>query len=208
LFILPVFLWLCLFILLPAGMIFSIFAALYIMAEKNFIYRNPVESNELLWYACITRPRSEKLAFSRLSEVGIESYLPLQKSRRRWSDRIKWVDIPLFRSYVFVRVNHDLSRQVLVTEGIVRYVAFGERPVPIPDRQIEAVKLLLGQGVDLEVTSENFTPGAAIEVIAGPLIGLKGELVQVRGSKKVLIRVGDIGQGLLVTIEPGMLSRI
>jgi len=93
-------------------------------------------------------------------------------------------------------------------EGFLRFVTFESRAVPIPDEQIEAVRILLAQGVELEVTAENFKPGEPIEVIAGPLIGIKGELVETRGNKRVLVRLGQIGQGVLVTIQSALLSRI
>jgi transcriptional antiterminator RfaH len=167
-----------------------------------------IDSTENRWYACFVKPRAEKAVFSRMVIAGIDCYLPLQRTRRRWSDRIKWVDEPLIRSYVFVRVNNQSFRKVLFIEGFLRFITFENRAVPIPDNQIEAVKLLLGEGFDLEVTVESFEAGLQVEVITGPLIGLQGELVETRGNKKVLVRLGQIGQGILVTIDTSLLSRI
>jgi len=167
-----------------------------------------VDSPDPRWYACYTRPRAEKITEIRLKESGVECYLPLQRIRRRWSDRIKWVDEPLIRSYIFVRVSSGNYNKVLYIEGFRRFITFENRAVPIPDEQIQAVQRLLGEGVELEVTSENFKPGHEVEVVAGPLIGLKGELIEIRGRKRVLVRLGQIGQGILVTIEAGLLSRV
>lgn len=167
-----------------------------------------VESAALRWYACYTRSRTEKAAQVRLLQEGVECYLPLQRTKRRWSDRYKWVDEPLIKSYIFVRVNASDFSKVLRVEGMVRFITFEGKAVPIPDVQIESIKLLLGNGAELEVTSERFTAGQAVEVQAGPLLGIRGELVEYRGNKKVLVRLGEIGQGLLVTIGPELLARV
>ncbi|MBK6346953.1 MAG: UpxY family transcription antiterminator [Bacteroidales bacterium] len=167
-----------------------------------------VDSPENRWYACFVKPRSEKVVAVRMSETGIDCYLPLQRIRRRWSDRIKWVNEPLIRSYVFVRVNNQSFRKVLFIEGFLRFITFEGRAVPIPDNQIEALKIVLDKGVDLEVTVESFEAGQQVEVIAGPLIGLKGELVETRGTKRMLLRLDQINQGILVTIDSSLLARI
>lgn len=167
-----------------------------------------VDSPDPRWYACYTKPRAEKATEIRLREAGVECYLPLQRTRRRWSDRMKWVDEPLIRSYIFVRVNDRNYRNVLFIEGFLRFIVFENKAVPIPDEQIELIKMLLVQEIELEVTAENFEPGHEVEVMAGPLIGLKGELVETRGSKRVLVRLGQIGQGILVTIDASLLTRV
>lgn len=167
-----------------------------------------IEAQDYRWYACFTRPRAEKAVEGRLLEADVECYLPLQRVRRRWSDRLKWVREPLIRSYIFVRVNAENYRKAQYTEGILKFITFGGQAVAIPDEQIDAIRMLLRQEVDVEVTIENFEPGQAVEVSTGPLIGLRGELVETRGSKKVLVRLGQIGQGLLVSIDPRLLSRV
>ncbi len=167
-----------------------------------------IDSAALRWYACYTRSRTEKAAQIRLLQEEVECYLPLQRTKRRWSDRYKWVDEPLIKSYIFVRVNVADFSKVLRIEGMVRFITFEGKAVPIPDSQIEAIRLLLGNNLDLEVTSERLAPGQAVEVQAGPLLGIRGELVEYRGNKKVLVRLGEIGQGILVTIGPEFLARI
>lgn len=167
-----------------------------------------VEITDVLWYACYTKPRAEKATHLRLVESEIDCYLPLQRTRRQWSDRIKWVNEPLFRSYIFVSVCASDFSKVLQTDGIVRFITFEKKAVPIPDVQIEAIRMLLGQGIELEITTDKIKPGQSIEVQAGPLIGLRGELIEYRGNKKVLVRLGEIGQGILVTIGPEYLAKI
>lgn len=176
--------------------------------EQNGPPEKVIDTSTLQWYACYTKPRAEKITHQRLLNSGIECYLPVQKTRRKWSDRIKWVDEPLFRSYIFVKVIVPDFLKVLQTEGIVRFITFERKAVPIPETQIEAIRLLLGKGVELEITTDRIKAGQAIEVQAGPLMGLRGELVEYRGNRKVLVRLGEIGQGILVTIGPEYLHRI
>jgi transcription antitermination factor NusG len=95
------------------------------------------------WYALYTNPRSEKRAHAELISKGIDSYLPLQRTLKQWSDRKKWVEEPLFRSYLFVYIPQNQYFEVLNTPGVVRYVTFEGKAVPIPPKQIEAIKYFL-----------------------------------------------------------------
>ncbi|MFH1120024.1 MAG: UpxY family transcription antiterminator [Bacteroidota bacterium] len=167
-----------------------------------------VDSADNRWYACFVKPRSEKATALRMAGAGVEFYLPLQRTRRQWSDRIRWVEEPLIRSYIFVRVNSQSFRKVLFIEGFLRFITFEGRAVPIPDSQIESLKMLINQHVELEITVESFEAGQQVEVVTGPLIGLRGELIEIRGSKKVLVRMDQIGQGIMVSIDPDLLTRI
>lgn len=166
-----------------------------------------VSGEDRHWYACYTRSRAEKAALVELQETGIESYLPLVRTRRKWSDRMKWVDMPLLRSYIFVKVSGSDYTKVLSVNSLVRFVTFENRAIAIPDRQIEAIKLLLNQGAELEVASERFSQGEKIVVQAGPFLGLQGELVEYRGKNKVLIRLGKLSESILVTIPVELLVR-
>lgn len=177
------------------------------MTKETTLSAKLVDSELYSWYACITKPRAEKVAARELHEAGIEYYLPLLKTRRKWSDRMKWVEVPLFRSYIFVRVNDENYAKVTTRFSVSRFVTFGRRAAPIPDCQIETVKLLLNEGVELEVTSEKMFPGEKIVVQAGPLLGLQGELIEYRGKRKVLVQIGKLTEGLLVTIPLELLAR-
>jgi transcription antitermination factor NusG len=120
---------------------------------------------------------------------------------------MKWVDMPLLRSYIFVRVSQDNYAKVLSADSVVRFITFENKAVPIPDKQIDTIRLLLNQGAELEVVSKRFEPGDKIVVQAGPFLGLQGELVQYRGKKKVLIRLGSMSESLLVTLPLELLIR-
>ncbi len=153
------------------------------------------------WYAIYTKSRTEKKVVKLLDDFGIECYLPLIKKLRQWSDRKKWIEDPLIRSYVFVKIADDREYlNVLQTDGVVRFVTFAGKAAMIPEKQIEDIKLLLASEKELEVTTENFEPGMDIIVHAGPLKGLEGELIEKRGKNKVQVKLEAIGQSILVEI--------
>lgn len=177
------------------------------MAKEIIKPSKLVDHSQPCWYACYTKSRAEKVAARELENLGIEHYLPLVRTSRQWSDRIKWVDVPLIRSYVFVKVNRENYLRVLTTNSLVRYVTFEGRAVPIPENQIDTIRLLLNEGAQLEVVSEKIEPGEKIIVQAGPFMGLEGELIAYRGRKKVLIRIGKISESILVTLPLELLTR-
>ena len=159
----------------------------------------------LNWFAVYTNPRCEKKAHALLLEKGIDAYLPLQRSLKQWSDRKKWVEEPLFRSYLFVNIPANHYFDVLNTQGVVRYITFEGKAVPIPEKQIEAIRYFLaGEGINSDPMDapdmDHYTPGTTVEVIKGPLTGISGELVQVAGRHKVRVEISAVGQSILVTI--------
>ncbi len=166
--------------------------------------KNPAEPR---WYAAYTKSRTEKKVLARLTENGFEAYLPIQRKRHQWSDRLKWVEEPLIRSYIFIRVNESEYYNAINTPGLVCYVTFESKAAPIPDRQIDMLKMLLHEGAEMEVSNERFAPGEKIIVISGTLVGMQGEMVQYRGKKKVLVRLGSTGTNILVTVSLDLIEK-
>jgi len=146
------------------------------------------------WYAIYTRSRSEKKLHKELLEKGVECYLPLKKELRVWSDRKKWIESPLFTSYIFVRVSEREYYEAISSTWAVRYVCFEGRAVPIPDSQIESLKLFLEDNKrDVELTSRSLKKGDHLEVTIGPLKGVRGELLQLRGQHRIVLRFVSLG---------------
>lgn len=160
------------------------------------------------WFAVYTNPRAEKLVHERLQVVGIESFLPLQKTYRKWSDRKKMVLKPLLSSYVFVNVTPKQFPKVFMTNGIVKFVSFEGQPVAIPQKQIDNLKLLVNSDAEIEVTTEQFAKGDQVEVMNGSLVGLTGELIKVGGKNRVIIRIDKLEQNILLTIPVTFLRKI
>ena len=146
------------------------------------------------WYAIYTRSRSEKKLHEELVEKGVECYLPLKRELRVWSDRKKWVESPMFTSYVFVRVSEREYYDAISSIWAARYVCFSGKAVPIPESQIEALKLFLADNKrNVELTSESMKKGDQLEVTIGPLKGVRGELIQLRGKHRIVLRFISLG---------------
>lgn len=159
------------------------------------------------WYPVYTQSRAEKKAYQALVAKDIEAYLPLQRKLKQWSDRKKWVEEPLIRSYLFVRIDHHQKTTVLMVTGISRFIYFSGEITAMPDRQIEALKLLLASPYELEITEEKLLPGEKIEIKAGPLKGIRGEIIEYRSQKQLLIRLGDISHSVIVNVSASLIER-
>jgi transcription antitermination factor NusG len=160
------------------------------------------------WYAIYTNPRAEKLVHARLVETGVESFLPLQKTYRQWSDRKKLVEKPLLSSYVFVKVVPKQFPVVYRTIGVVKFISFEGHPVAIPQNQIDNLKLLINSDAEIEVTSEILAKGDNVKVLSGSLVGLTGELVSFGGKKRVVVRIDKLDQNIIVTIPVTFLKKV
>ena len=153
------------------------------------------------WYAVYVRSRTEKKAQAELQFKKIETFLPLQRKLRQWSDRKKWVEMPLISGYLFVRISRKEYDTVLHSNYVVSYVRFEGTAATIPDNQIDYLKLMLKlDHLDIEITRESFAPGQMVEVIAGPLIGLCGKLVRIKGKNKVSVELQQLGYSALIEI--------
>jgi len=160
------------------------------------------------WYALYTRPRAEKLVYQRLVEEGIETFLPLQKTYRMWSDRKKLVEKPLLSSYIFVKTNKKNFPRVYKVNGIVKFISFEGQPVSIPQKQIDNLRLLINSDAEIEVTTEKFAQGDNVEVVNGALIGLTGELIKIGSKNRVVVRIDRLDQNLILKIPLGFLKKV
>jgi len=163
----------------------------------------PVRKNEYHWYAIYTRSRQEKTVNTELTLTGIESYLPLRKTIRQWSDRKKMVEVPLFNSYVFVKVSEKEYLKVLNTFGVTRFICFEGQAVSIPEPQINAIRAYLDETepvpLDVQLKME---PGKSVIVTKGPMTGMTGILLNIEGKSRVKVEIEAIGHSLIITIPP------
>ena len=183
------------------------------MTDQENISANPINTiknniSEDKWYALYTRPRAEKLVYQRLVEEGIETFLPLQKTYRMWSDRKKLVEKPLLSSYIFVKTNKKNFPRVYKVNGIVKFISFEGQPVSIPQKQIDNLRLLINSDAEIEVTTEKFAQGDNVEVVNGALIGLTGELIKIGSKNRVVVRIDRLDQNLILKIPLGFLKKV
>ncbi len=167
-----------------------------------------IKKEEEKWYAMYTKSRAEKKVTEDLTEQGYEVYCPLEKKLKVWSDRKKWVEEPLFRGYIFVKMKLDQRYDVLNTHGAVCFVTFSGKMESIPEKQILMIKTILDSEIDFEVNNEEFEPGDVVEITHGRLHGFRGELIQLKNSKKVVISVSSIQQNIMLEINPSYITKI
>lgn len=160
------------------------------------------------WYAIYVRSKAEKKVASELSKIGIDYYLPLKKVLKQWSDRRKWVEEPLFKSYVFVYIDQKDYYSVLQVQGAVKYITFEGKAVAIPPQQIDAIRYFLSEEIPGDIEKHNWVKGQKAEIIAGSMAGLIGKLVEVKGKHWLFIEIEAIGHSIIIQIQKNKLRPI
>jgi transcription antitermination factor NusG len=152
------------------------------------------------WYAVYTCSRHEKRVAQQLEERGIDHFLPVYRSVRRWKDRKKELELVLFPGYIFVRFPLMNRLQVLQLPGVVRFVCFNGQPAALPAGDIEALRNGLSE--KLRVENHPFlTVGRRVRVISGPLAGAEGILVRRRSNSRLVISIEAIMRSVAVEID-------
>jgi transcriptional antiterminator RfaH len=159
------------------------------------------------WYPVYTQPRAEKKAHQALVEKGIATYLPLQRKLKQWSDRKKWVEEPLLKSYLFVHIAEQDRQTVLATRGVSRFLYFSGQVATMPDRQMDDLRLLMASPYELEVTEEDLQPGEKVIIKAGPLKGMMGEMISYRSQKQLMLRLDSLGCSIVVNVAASVIDR-
>jgi transcription antitermination factor NusG len=159
------------------------------------------------WYALYTKPRWEKKVNILLAQQGFESYCPLNKVRKKWSDRLKWVEEPLFKSYVFVKVDEEELKEVRFVDGVVNFVYWLGKPATIKDPEIELIRKFLNEHKDVRVEPIDFNKETEVTIRRGVFMDKDAKVVQVfRNRVQVLIK--SIGLSLVVIVEKSNLAVI
>jgi transcription antitermination factor NusG len=152
------------------------------------------------WYALQVRPRFEKIVAIHLNHKGYEEYLPLYRSRRKWSDRIKEVDLPLFPGYIFCKFDVRQRLPILVVPGVMSIVGLGRNPVAVPDYEIAAVQNVVKSGLTYEPSSF-LSAGQWARIERGPLRGLVGLVVATKKNCRLVISVNLLQRSVAVEID-------
>lgn len=170
---------------------------------------NHLNDTEPRWFAVRTRFRDEKVALKMLTTYGITTYLPIQKLTRRYGKKVRHVELPLINSFVFVKICSHEYKIVLQTEYVTGFLKLGQNMLAIPDEQIELMRRLLGEGVELTVEpTMRYEKGDWVEVTAGSLLGLRGTLVNIQGKDKMLVELVNSGYTLQISIDKALLNKI
>jgi transcription antitermination factor NusG len=156
--------------------------------------------DSLPWYALQVRPRFEKKIASALVDKGYEGFLPLYCHRSRWSDRIKEVHLPLFSGYLFCRLDLNKRLPILITPGVMQIVGIGKIPHPVEEQEILALQAIVISGLQAEPYSY-LNIGEKVRIEIGPLAGVEGILMSLKGSSRLVVSVGLLKRSVSVEID-------
>ncbi len=159
------------------------------------------------WFALTVKPNREKTAALALECKGLRSYLPVYRARRRWSDRIRELDLPLFTGYVFCRFLEAERSRVLATPAVTSVVGFGRRPEPVGEEEIEAIQKMLASGLLVEPWPF-LRVGERVRIESGSLCGLEGILKQVKDAWRVVVGVELLQRSVAVEIDRDALGTV
>ncbi|HPE34054.1 MAG TPA: UpxY family transcription antiterminator [Bacteroidales bacterium] len=155
------------------------------------------------WYVIYTAPRAEKKVYDRLRDENIECYLPTYYALRQWSDRKKLIRVPLFNSYVFVRIKDSEQTKVLNITGVVRFVYYLKRPAIVRDSEIEGIKSFLLQTEGFRIRVDK---GDKVLVAGGALKGMSGKVIRVK-KNKVVMQIEQLGMIVTATVPRAQLMK-
>lgn len=159
------------------------------------------------WVAVYTQARSEKQVLKRLEDQGFEAYLPIVDVKRQWSDRIKLVSVPLFNSYIFVKIKKNELIAIRNTQGVVFVVAFKNEVATIQDSEIESIRRFVAAKQEIFVEeTRRLRKGASVRIVDGPFAGMEGTLVDDCKNGNFAVRIDAIGLSLVTHIDRLMLE--
>lgn len=164
----------------------------------------PESLSNAAWYAVQVRSRKEAHIATQIQAHGIECLLPLYKSVRKWSDRVKELEQPLFPGYLFCKFEFQDRRPIVTTPGVLQIVGYGRTAIPVSEQEIQALQLAVSSGIHkqpwpyLEV-------GQRVRVIYGTLSGLEGILVNIKGNHRVVLSVSLLQRSVAMEVETSWL---
>lgn len=171
-------------------------------------YENHLDDNLPKWFAIYTRYKREKLVYKFLDKKGIKAYLPINNVVRKWDRKVRNVELPLINCYVFVNIVKAEYVNVLETENVLNFVRFSNNLISIPSEEIELMKRITGVFNNIELLDEKIEKGDEVEIVGGPLTGMRGRLTEKDSKKKFIVELNNLGYGLMIEVNPNTLRKI
>lgn len=160
------------------------------------------------WFALYTKPRREFKAAIQLEAISVESYLPTITKLKKWSDRKKKIEEPLFRGYIFIRADEKERLISLEQDAIIKTIFFDGRPAEIPEWQIESLKKMLESNADIFV-SDKLEVGTEIVVKSGPFQGIKGVIIKNANKEDMLaVSIGLLNRSVMVNLPAADVEKV
>ena len=159
------------------------------------------------WYAIVVKSQAERAVEAALGQKNYETFFPVVSTERRWSDRTKRVEAALFPGYVFCRFDPDRRLPIMSTPGVREIVGFGRHAAPVDDAELTALRMVLASGASVE-GCEYLRAGDTVEVTKGPMRGLRGSLLEVKGGCRVVLSVELLQRSVSVEMDRTRIRRI
>jgi transcription antitermination factor NusG len=166
-----------------------------------------VKDKKNYWFAVYTKPRCEKKVHGVFQNKGINSYCPLTRMRKKWSDRYKMVEEPLFKSYVFVHIREDQKPEVRLTEGVVNFVYWLGKPAKIKEEEIITIKKFLHDYTNVRAEPLELKPEQHVVVNSGIMMDREGVVKKVF-KNRIIVVLENIGYQLVAEFDPKHLNLI
>ncbi len=167
------------------------------------------ELKQKKWYAIYTKYKAEKYVAENLKKKGIETYIPLKVSVKRYLRKIKRNYIPLINCYVFVRIFEDEKIKILESEYVFKFIKTGEKIDSIPDQEIEILKKVTGEHkASINAEPSEWRRGDKVEIIVGNLVGTKGHIIEKKGQKVFIIALETLGIDLEMEVDKSFLALV
>jgi transcriptional antiterminator NusG len=180
------------------------------IGEATFFQESPIFAQQRTnaghqsWFAVQTKPRHEKRVTAELEEKGVVAFLPMLSEVHQWSDRKRQVDLPLFTTYVFVRIGGDRSSRarILQTNGVFCFVGVRGMGIPIPDEQIETIQAIVREKIPFSAYPF-LNVGQKVRVRGGSLDGICGVLSAINNDRSLIVSIDSIQRSLAIRIDGG-----
>jgi transcription antitermination factor NusG len=159
-----------------------------------------MSQTEVRWFGVQVLPRHEKLVAISLKNKEIQEFLPLYKTRRRWSDRIQEIEQPFFQGYVFCRINPLDRLPVLMTPGVIQFVGIHKEPLPIEDHEIASLQAVVRSGLPV-MPWPFLRVGQRVRISEGSLRDLEGILIHVKGVQRLVVSMNLLQRSVAVEVD-------
>ena len=141
---------------------------------------------QLPWLVIYTKPRQEKKLAERLQQAGYTVYCPTQRMKKRWSDRWKWIEQPLFTSHIFIQIDPERRDAIYFVPGFVRFLFWLKRPAQVRPKEIETLKRWLNDFAPESMTLQKLEPGQRTTLLSGPFQGQEGVVKEMKPERAQL----------------------
>lgn len=166
-----------------------------------------VRAQQWPWFAILVRTGREKTATLLLENAGYECFLPVSRGTRRWSDRTKLIEVPLFPGYLFCRMNPHNRLTVLMTPGVIQIVGVGKTPIPVEEEEIDAIQRVQTSGLSA-MPWPYMQVGNVAQILEGPLRGLTGIVVKIKSGVKLVLSVSLLQRSVAVEMERSWVGEV